>query len=317
MAGELRTGMFRYTVTPDDDLVIGNPLNAGVKTPKYLVFQTTQTTGYGSNPHVRCSWDADTGVWRLLFSNDGANINEFVLSNVPNVLSGTNTFNGATVFNGTITINSATTITTNASFTVSATNFLIQGLTKDRVLISHATTGLLYPTNITGAEVGTLSGIASNIQGQFNLKAPLASPALTGTPTAPTPSLSDRSTKIATTKFAGDIVDGSMASIFVYDGRSLILTDSVVSTISNPVNYRLRIYNGSLALEPYPIPGSYYAVLKSTTSTQNYKLDVRNGKLHYEICFTEGPYSFSLYDSATDKFHKMYITNAVLYTRPE
>lgn len=40
-----------------------------------------------------------------------------------------------------------------------------------------------------------------NVQSQLNLLAPKASPALTGTPTAPTPAASDDSTKIATTAF--------------------------------------------------------------------------------------------------------------------
>jgi len=39
--------------------------------------------------------------------------------------------------------------------------------------------------------------------------APLASPALTGTPTAPTPTLGDDSTKIATTAFVQDALSGA------------------------------------------------------------------------------------------------------------
>lgn len=44
-------------------------------------------------------------------------------------------------------------------------------------------------------------GIIDDILTQLNAKAPLASPAFTGTPTAPTPSSSDSSTKLATTAF--------------------------------------------------------------------------------------------------------------------
>lgn len=54
---------------------------------------------------------------------------------------------------------------------------------------------------------GTIGSDAVN-KGQLDLKAPLASPALTGAPTAPTPATSDRSTKIATTAFVGAVVDG-------------------------------------------------------------------------------------------------------------
>ena len=54
-------------------------------------------------------------------------------------------------------------------------------------------------TGITSTELGYLDGVTSAIQTQLNAKAPLASPALTGTPTAPTPGSTDNSTKIATT----------------------------------------------------------------------------------------------------------------------
>jgi hypothetical protein len=69
-----------------------------------------------------------------------------------------------------------------------------------------------------GARTGLLTGLASQTgelaaadtiltalgkaMGRINLKAPLASPALTGTPTAPTPAATTNNTQIATTAFA-------------------------------------------------------------------------------------------------------------------
>lgn len=53
-------------------------------------------------------------------------------------------------------------------------------------------------------EWGDITGTLSNqtdLQSALDLKAPLASPALTGNPTAPTPALNDNSTKIATTEY--------------------------------------------------------------------------------------------------------------------
>jgi len=47
----------------------------------------------------------------------------------------------------------------------------------------------------------------ANLVSDLALKAPLASPALTGTPTAPTPTTGDDSTKIATTAFVEDTID--------------------------------------------------------------------------------------------------------------
>ena len=61
--------------------------------------------------------------------------------------------------------------------------------------------------NVAGAvtashtELSYSTGVTSAIQTQIDSKAPIASPALTGTPTAPTPSLGDTSTKLATTAF--------------------------------------------------------------------------------------------------------------------
>jgi hypothetical protein len=53
----------------------------------------------------------------------------------------------------------------------------------------------------TAAELNFVDGVTSNIQTQLNAKAPLASPALTGTPTAPTAAVTTNTTQIATTAF--------------------------------------------------------------------------------------------------------------------
>ena len=53
----------------------------------------------------------------------------------------------------------------------------------------------------SAAEMNYLVGVTSAIQTQLNLKAPLASPALTGVPTAPTAAAGTNTTQIATTAF--------------------------------------------------------------------------------------------------------------------
>lgn len=61
------------------------------------------------------------------------------------------------------------------------------------------------PATLTATELGYVDGVTSSIQTQLDTldtdKADLASPALTGTPTAPTPTAGDDSTQIATTEF--------------------------------------------------------------------------------------------------------------------
>jgi len=70
----------------------------------------------------------------------------------------------------------------------------------------------LSGVNTTTAELNHVNGVTSAIQTQLNAKAPLASPELTGNPTAPTQSSSDNSTKIATTAFVTTKV-GTSASL--------------------------------------------------------------------------------------------------------
>lgn len=57
------------------------------------------------------------------------------------------------------------------------------------------------PILVGQAEINHLSGVTSNLVSQLAAKAPLASPNLTGTPTAPTASAATNSTQIATTAF--------------------------------------------------------------------------------------------------------------------
>jgi len=62
--------------------------------------------------------------------------------------------------------------------------------------------------SVSSTEFQRLDGLTSDIQTQLDLKAALASPDLTGNPTAPTQSASDNSTKLATTAY----VDGQVAT---------------------------------------------------------------------------------------------------------
>lgn len=80
---------------------------------------------------------------------------------------------------------------------------------------STTATGLKWATptvyqaivaNVSDAEIGYLDGVTSAIQTQLNTKAPLASPTLTGTPLAPTPSTGTNTTQIATTAFVTEAI---------------------------------------------------------------------------------------------------------------
>jgi microcystin-dependent protein len=70
----------------------------------------------------------------------------------------------------------------------------------------------------TAAQLNFVTGVTSAVQTQLDAKAPLASPALTGTPTAPTASVGTNTTQIATTAFvaasqaAGEVSFFAMSS---------------------------------------------------------------------------------------------------------
>ncbi len=67
---------------------------------------------------------------------------------------------------------------------------------------------------VSNTEFEYINSLTSNAQTQFDAKAPLASPALTGSPTAPTPSSNDNSTKIATTAYVDGQVSPNNKGVF-------------------------------------------------------------------------------------------------------
>ncbi len=60
---------------------------------------------------------------------------------------------------------------------------------------------ILDGATVTTSELNYLEGVSSSVQTQLKTKAPLASPAFTGTPTSTTPDAGDNSGRVATTAF--------------------------------------------------------------------------------------------------------------------
>lgn len=77
----------------------------------------------------------------------------------------------------------------------------------DGVTATTAELNALDGITATVTELNYVDGVTSAIQGQLDAKAPLASPALTGTPTAPTATAGTDTTQIATTAFVKAAVD--------------------------------------------------------------------------------------------------------------
>jgi hypothetical protein len=108
----------------------------------------------------------------------------------------------------TVTADSVTTFT-NKTIDEDATGNAITNLANASIKAAAAIDATkIADGTVTNAEFQYINSLSSNAQSQIDLKAPLASPALTGDPTAPTQSASDNSTKLATTAY----VDGQVAT---------------------------------------------------------------------------------------------------------
>lgn len=119
------------------------------------------------------------------------------------------------VFSPTITI----AVDTNSIATQSYVNTAVSNLI-------DSAPGLLDTLNEIAAAIGDDANFATTITNALALKAPLASPDLTGTPTAPTATAGTNTTQIATTAFVKTATDGAVLSANEY-------TDDAVAGLGN------------------------------------------------------------------------------------
>jgi hypothetical protein len=105
-------------------------------------------------------------------------------------------------------------------------------------------------TTLTGltasiAELNYTDGVTSNIQTQLNTKAPLASPALTGTPTAPTATAGTNTTQLATTAFVqaavSNLVDTAPGTLDTLNELAAALGDdpNFATTVSTEIGTKV------------------------------------------------------------------------------
>ena len=158
MSGELRTSQFRWTTTANDDFVIGSPDNVAAHSTKFLVFQTTTTPGYATNPHFKCVYTGSS--WELAMNVDG--ITDLVLTDAayksqPNTFSNINTFSGSLIANAGLTASNVD--ITSPSFTVNSGG----------ALYSSGGSGISVEEN--GLVAGYIN-IDSTTRDSWNLKVP-------------------------------------------------------------------------------------------------------------------------------------------------
>ena len=104
------------------------------------------------------------------------------------------------IFDGALTLthNATSLICPGASSIVTVAGTVIEVIAETTV--NWRVVSITHPS-LSMVELSYLDGVTSAIQTQFNTKAPLASPALTGTPTAPTASSGTATTQVATTQY--------------------------------------------------------------------------------------------------------------------
>lgn len=111
-------------------------------------------------------------------------------------------------------------------------------------------------TSEDGFMSSTDKAFLDGVQAQLNAKAPLASPALTGTPTAPTASGGTNTTQIATTAFVSaalaSLVDGAPGLLDTLDEIAAALGDdpNFATTMTNALNLKAPLASPALTGTP-------------------------------------------------------------------
>jgi hypothetical protein len=118
----------------------------------------------------------------------------------------------------------------------------LTGGTADRILATDTNKNVTYlntSTYPTLTELSYVKGATSSIQTQLDTKAPLSSPAFTGTPTAPTASSGTNTTQIATTAFVrteiSNLVDSAPGTLDTLNELAAALGDdpNFATTVTN------------------------------------------------------------------------------------
>ena len=214
------TSINTETLTVDDNIIVLNnnvtaapTENAGIEIER------------GSETNVVIRWNETSDKWEL--TNDGTTYSDIAtassvatattlsLDNLTDATIASAAVGQFLKYNGSAWVNDAIDLTTDtvgdyvatltAGTGITLTNNSGEGasptVTVDTTVIQAKV------TNVTDTEIGYLDGVTSAIQTQIDLKAPLASPTFTGTPTLPTGTIAttqaaaDSTTAVATTAF--------------------------------------------------------------------------------------------------------------------
>ena len=210
---------------------------------------------------------ADTGTVTSTMIADGTIVNADVNSSAQIAYSKTNLTNS--IVNADINASAAidktkisgTAITTADTGTVTSTMIADGTIVNADINASAAIdwTKIAPSATVSATELGYVDGVTSPIQTQIDSKlatttaastyAPLASPALTGTPTAPTATAGTNTTQVATTAFVKTAVDNVVAAA----PGALDTLNELASALGNDASFSTTVTN-SLATK-LPLAG--------------------------------------------------------------
>lgn len=123
-------------------------------------------------------------------------------------------------------------------------------------------------SGVSDTEIGYLDGVTSAIQTQIDSKAPLASPALTGTPTAPTASAGTNTTQVATTAF----VSTAVANLIDSAPGALDTLNELAAAINDDASFATTVTNSLATKAPIASPtftGTVSGITKSMVGLGN------------------------------------------------
>ena len=138
-----------------------------------------------------------------------------------------------TISNGVISSPNQTTITGNAGSATKLQNartITLSGDVTGSVSFDGSNDVTITSTVADNSHNHTIANV-TNLQSRLNAKAPLASPALTGTPTAPTASASTNNTQIATTAYVNTVVNNKIAAADAMIYKGTIGTSGTITAL--------------------------------------------------------------------------------------
>jgi len=119
--------------------------------------------------------------------------------------------------------------------------------------------GALNTLNELAAALGDDANFSTTVTNNLALKAPLASPSLTGTPTAPTATTGNNTTQIATTAFVQSAISGAGsyndASVDTHLNRTTAATGEVLSWNGSDYDWVARTTFSTLSGKPTTLSG--------------------------------------------------------------